>query len=95
MERWWWWSGGGGDDDDGGAGDGGGGSSNSKIINQKHVRVFQLSNGVVLKTDLQTKFYPCKETTHSQWGQELHYLELQCKVPDGEIFVDIENQKVF
>ena len=57
--------------------------------------MFQLSDGVILKTSLQTKFYPSKETTHCQWGQELHCLELQCKVPDGHNYVDVEKQKIF
>ena len=55
----------------------------------------QLSDGVILKTGFQAKFYAATETTHCRWGQELHYLQLDCKVPVGQTYVHIDTMKIF
>ncbi|XP_076463560.1 CB1 cannabinoid receptor-interacting protein 1-like [Babylonia areolata] len=50
--------------------------------------------GLVMKMVLQTKFYPQTETTHRKWGPEVHSVEYKCQIPEGQMSIDILNEKI-
>lgn len=50
---------------------------------------FQLENGACVKVCLQCKLYRAGETSHTNWGQTLAGLELDCQWEHGQKFVTV------
>ncbi|KAL8574314.1 hypothetical protein ACOMHN_065339 [Nucella lapillus] len=50
--------------------------------------------GCVMNTTLQAKFYPQHEITHKNWGPEIHSLEYQCQIAEGQMAITILHDKI-
>lgn len=57
--------------------------------------VIELENGTHLKFSIQCKMYKCGETEHTQWGQKLAGLELDCRIEEGHTYVAVIKDKYF
>lgn len=55
--------------------------------------VFELENGVAMKTQLQCKFYNESEADHSKWGNKLTCIEYECQVPEGHTYVTVTKER--
>ncbi|XP_069117545.1 CB1 cannabinoid receptor-interacting protein 1-like [Argopecten irradians] len=55
--------------------------------------LFEFDHGVTMKTNIQIKLYKTGETEHSSWGQPLNMIDFDCKVADGQTYVDIVKEK--
>ncbi|KAK3588761.1 hypothetical protein CHS0354_024243 [Potamilus streckersoni] len=55
--------------------------------------VLEFERGMYLKINLQCKLYSETETEHCHWGQPLNTLLLECRVPEGQNFVEVQKEK--
>lgn len=70
------------------------GHDNSKKGKRKELPfVFELENGVTLKTQLQCKFYNENEADHSKWGNKLTCIEYECQVSEGHTYVTVTKER--
>ncbi|KAL3874095.1 hypothetical protein ACJMK2_037157 [Sinanodonta woodiana] len=55
--------------------------------------VFEFERGMYLKINIQCKVYSEMETEHCHWGHPLNTLLLECRVPEGQTFVEVRKEK--
>lgn len=55
--------------------------------------LFQLANGAYFKLQVQCKIYKHGEKNHSEWGEKLASINLDCRQDEGHNFITVMSEK--